>query len=248
MLKKSRQEYILNQLNQFGFIKINEIQEQLNVTEMTIRRDLTELEQKGKLIRVHGGAQKIKSPSIVDLEHEARKIINQEKKEIIARKAASLIQDNDVLFISASTTNEMIYPYVKAKNVTVVTNCIYIFFQYSNKPNFEAILIGGKYNTLIQSFLGTISLRTISTMNFTKAFVGANGINDNTLSASNDEESLFHSMAMDRSLEKYIVCDSTKFNTNSFYNFYTLDKVTAIITDTPDIEKIHDYRELTNII
>lgn len=252
-MKKHRRDFILSELNKKSYVSVAYLQKELNVTEMTIRRDLKELESEGSIMRVHGGAQRLESaagvqPSLLTLHHEERMQLNTEKKHIIAKKAASLICDQDVIFISASTTNELIAQYIGNKSIRLVTNCLYIFFQYHEMPNVEAILIGGKYNDFLQSFLGAITLESLKTVTFTKAFVGTNAITNNKLYASNDEEGLLHMTALDNARERYVVCDSTKFNTDAFFNFYNCDQLTAIITDNSEIPNILDYREIISII
>lgn len=254
-MNDTRKQFILDQLDEHSYVKVNDLQQQLGVTLMTIRRDLNQLEKEGYLVRTHGGAKKIEkevpavtSPNIWTLKHKDRRLLNADKKERIAQKAASLIQDNDIVFISASTTNERIAYYMKAKNVKIVTNCLYIFFLFYKIESIEAVLIGGRYDDFLESFLGTITYEGLSKVNFTKAFVGTNAITDNNLYASNEEEGLLHKLALDNATERYVVCDSTKFNTNAFFNFYDCRDLTAIITDRFEIDKILEYREITNII
>lgn len=248
MLKIKRKNMILKHLEDKEFVKVIDLQRELNVTEMTIRRDLDELEKEGALLRVHGGAKKVKSILYTELSHSDRAEVNVDKKLIIAKKAAQLIEDNDIIFISASTTNEMLYGLVEAKNVRVVTNCLYIYMQFMKDSRFDSLLIGGKFNEKLESFLGASTSDCLSRMNFTKAFVGTNGISNNNLSASNDEEGLLHRIALDNSKERYIVCDSTKFDKDAFYNFYTCDKVDAVICDLENIKDIKRYQLHTKLI
>lgn len=254
-MKKDRRDYILAKLEENSTIKVTDLQKELGVTEMTIRRDLSELEEEGLLIRILGGAQKIPhsstlpiQSSLLSLEHEKRRLLNREKKDMIGKKAASLIQDNEVIFISAGSTNEFIAKYITAKNVKVITNCLYIFFLFDNLPNTETILIGGKYNSFIHSFLGTMSYEGIKHINFTKAFIGTNAVFEDKLYASNEEEGLLHKTVLDNSLEKYVVCDTTKFNTAAFFNFYNCSRLSGIIIDDDPFNNKEDYNKLCNLI
>lgn len=248
MLKVNRKNYILSKLKEHDYVKVSDLQEELNVTEMTIRRDLHELENEGLIQRVHGGAKSIQSVGYMDLKHMARKQYNEDAKRMIAKKAASLIENGDVVFISASTTNEFIHEYIQAKDVRIVTNCLYIYFQYREDSRFEVILIGGKYDDKIESFLGALTNDWITNMKFTRAFIGTNGIYKNQLSASNDEEGLLHRIALENAHYKYIVSDSSKFNYESFYIFFRCKDITAIITDTITDQIREEYSKLTKII
>lgn len=248
MLKDIRHQQILALLDMYDTIKISELFEKLDVTEMTIWRDLKELEQNGKLKRIHGGAKCI-APKMTPIKiHTDRQMMNQDKKMIIAKKAASLIKDDDVIFISSSTTNELIYENITAKNVRIITNSIVVFRQYSNNHNYETLLIGGKLNNIRSSFLGTIANDIVNGMRFSKAFMGTNGISNNNCSASNDEEGEFYRIVLNNSSEKYVVADSTKFNTDAFYRYYSCDKLTAIITDDGEIENREIYENFTSLL
>lgn len=243
MLKGNRKSIILKTLDAKEFVKVTDLQKQLGVTEMTIRRDLKDMEEEGLLVRVHGGAMRNSQQQVVytELEHDERKHTNEDKKRKIAEKCAQMIQDEDIIFISASTTNEYIYEYLQAENVRIVTNCLYIYFQYQKDSRFDSVLVGGKYDDKIESFLGAIAIDVISKINFTKAFVGTNGICHNNLSASNEEEGWLHRIVLDNAKERYVVCDSTKFHKDSYYNFYTCEKLSAVISDAdPD----SDYSEI----
>ena len=88
----------------------------------------------------------------------------------------------------------------------------------------------------------------IKNINFTKAFVGTNAVSNNKLYASNEEEGLLHKTILDNSIEKYILCDTTKFNTAAFFNFYDCNQLTAIITDDDTFENINEYQELCHLM
>lgn len=248
MLKEIRHQQILNLLDMYDTIKICELLEQLDVTEMTVWRDLKELEQNGMLKRIHGGAKRI-APKISPIKlHIDRQLLNQDKKMLIAKKAAGLIKDQDIIFISSSTTNEMICENITAKNVRIITNSLTIFRQYCDNQNFETLLIGGKLDSLHSSFLGTIANDVVHGMSFSKSFMGTNGISQNNCSASNDEEGVLYRIVLNNSAQKYVVCDSTKFNKDAFYRYYSCDKLTAIITDDGEIENREVYEALTKLL
>lgn len=247
-MKQARHQQILDYLDMRDTAKICDFLDLLDVTEMTIWRDLKELEKEGKIIRVQGGAKRVAHAMSPNTFHEERMMLNHEKKKQIAKKAAALIKDYDVIFISSSSTNELIYENIKAKHVRVVTNSTCIYRQYYDNLNFETILIGGKLDNNHSSFLGTIANDTLSAMSFSKAFMGTNGISQNNCSASNDEEGVLYRIVLNNSNQKYVVCDTTKFNKDAFYRYYSCDKLTAIITDDGEIEDRDVYENLTKLI
>ncbi len=248
MLKEERHSVILNLLNEKGIVKVSEITEILNVTEMTVRRDLQDLENKGLLKRIHGGAQ-LNNLIKEELSHLEKKSINIEEKKEIAKKIASKIEDGDSVFLGPGTTIELVYEYINANYLKIVTNSIHVFNKFINDSRYELILIGGSYRNRTGAFVGSIANDTLSRMNIKKAFIGVNGIYNNAISNSNEDEGMIQATVLNNSLEKYIVSDSSKLNKRDFYEFYKLEDVTAIITDTNiSKENIDKYSKYTEII
>ena len=108
MLKKERLVRITQMVNQKGIISINEIMEQLEISDMTARRDLDELEKSGKLLRVHGGAQSLSFSMDHERSHLEKSSVQIEEKTRIAHKAASLIQEGETIFLGPGTTIQLL--------------------------------------------------------------------------------------------------------------------------------------------
>lgn len=249
MLKEIRLKLILEELDKSDYVKISTLQELLGCTEMTIWRDLKTLSDKGLINRIHGGAKRINTKvQPTDILYTQHVLKNLDKKRVIAHKAANLIVENDIIFISAGSTNELIADYLSAKNFRIVTNSATIYRQYYDNPDVDALLIGGKYHKRQGSFLGPIANDVLSNMNFTKAFMGTNGISQNKCSASNDEEGVLYRIVLNNAVQKYVLCDTSKFNKEAFYNFYSCDKLTAIITDEGHIEHRALYEGYTTLL
>ncbi|AQM60555.1 DeoR/GlpR family DNA-binding transcription regulator [Clostridium baratii] len=249
MLKEERHSVILNLLNEKGIVKVSEITEILNVTEMTVRRDLQDLENKGLLTRIHGGAQLNNLVIKEELSHLEKKNINIKEKKEIAKKIASKIVNGDSVFLGPGTTIELVYEYINADYLKIVTNSIHVFNKFINDSRYELILIGGSYRNRTGAFVGSIANDTLSRMNIKKAFIGVNGIYNDAISNSNEDEGMIQATVLNNSLEKYIVSDSSKLNKRDFYEFYKLEDVTAIITDTNiSKENINKYSKYTEVI
>ncbi|MEN4336620.1 DeoR/GlpR family DNA-binding transcription regulator, partial [Streptococcus pyogenes] len=107
-----------------NYVSLEDLMQLLNSSESTIRRDLGELEQEGRLHRVHGGAELFHSLQ-EELSNQEKSVKNSHIKKAIAQRASQLIYDNDVIFIDAGTTTEFLLPFLQAKNLTVVTNSIH---------------------------------------------------------------------------------------------------------------------------
>lgn len=249
MLKEERYSIILNLLNEKEIIKVSDITNIINVTEMTVRRDLQDLDNKGLLKRIRGGAQLRNIVIEEELSHIEKQNINIEYKKSIAKKISEKISDGDSIFLGPGTTIELVYEYITAKYLKIVTNSIHVFNKFKDDHRYELILVGGSYRSRTGAFVGSIANDILYKINIKKAFIGVNGIYNNAISTSNEDEGMIQATILNNSLEKYIVADSSKLNKRDFYQFYNLENVTAIITDENISEKnINKYSKYTNIL
>ena len=246
-MKDQRIEVILSKVKEKGIVSTLELTEELNVTEMTIRRDLKYLEDKKLLIRIHGGAKSIKKIQQEKL-YDDRKVKYMKEKEHIAKIAASYIQDGETVFIAPGTTTERIPEFIKAKNVTVVTNSYSVMVKYSHL-DLDFIVTGGRLRRKTEAIIPDYFLDSISKINVDKCFIGANGISENKITISNYDEGLIQKMILDNAKENYLLIDSSKFGKEALYTFAKTDELTGIITDKKlDTEILKEYRKRAKII
>ena len=246
-MREKRIEVILEKLKENGIISTLELTEELNVTEMTIRRDLKYMEDRKMLVRIHGGAKSTGKIQQEKLYHD-RKVKYMSEKEYIAKIAAKLIQDNETIFISPGTTAEKIPEFIKAKNVIVVTNSYSIIAKYSNL-DLEFIITGGRLRKETEAIIPNYFIDSISKINVDKCFIGANGVSGNKVTISNYDEGLIQQIVLENAKERFLLLDSSKFNREAFYSFFKVEDLDGIITDgnlKPDIMK--DYKKITKII
>ena len=248
-MKETRHQFILNELEQHGVISVRDLKAKLKVTDMTIRRDLIELEDQNLLIRVHGGAhRKVKAP-FNEVSHAEKSTVNVELKRQIAKKAADLIKDGDTIFLGAGTTTTMIADYLGEKKVSIVTNSLPIFEMLKEKPNLDLILIGGRYRVKTQTFVGQFANRLLKEIKVGKAFIGVNGIDGDQVTTANEEEGNGNAIILDNAIEKYLVADHTKLDSYSFYTFYHLEQIRAIVTDDLVSPEVRDrYQQYTKVL
>ncbi|AAK80892.1 DeoR family lactose phosphotransferase system repressor [Clostridium acetobutylicum] len=234
MLKEERLQKIVDMLDENNIIKITDINEKLGVTEITIRRDLKILEERGFLKRIYGGAKKVTQKAKDDFKelssNEKRKI-NIEQKKDVAKIAASMVEENDIIYIGPGTTNELIYDYINVSYAKVITNSMPVFLRFKDDSRYEVILVGGRYRKRTDVFVGSFTNEILKSMRVKIAFVGTNGICDNNVTTSNEEEGACQKIILDNAVEKYILCDSSKIGKEDFFGFYNLEDVTAVITD-----------------
>lgn len=247
-LKDDRFKVILDMIEQKNIVKVAEIKEKLNVTDVTIRRDLKELENKGFLQRVHGGAKRTRENTFEERSHSEKKQLNIEEKKRIGQLSASLIKANDVVFIGPGTTNEFIIDYIHTSHLKIITNSIDIFSKLSLSNRFEVILIGGKLRRKTGTFIGTFSNQMLEQINVQKAFVGTNGIYEGQVTTANEEEGDAQKIILDKSEERYIVADTSKLGAKAFYGFFDLKDSTALITGKKppedELKKIEKYTRI----
>ncbi|MEG0830283.1 MAG: DeoR/GlpR family DNA-binding transcription regulator [Anaerovoracaceae bacterium] len=254
MLQNSRYEKILHRLRMDKGVQVALLAEELNISESTIRRDITELDRMGQLKKVFGGAVSLESdigrngakqaPQIHSRSAEAKININTEEKERIAKYAATLIEDSDFVFIDAGTTTEKLIDYLENKNITYVTNGI-THLRKLTKRGFKAYIIGGQLKIATEALVGTEAVESLRKYNFTKCFMGANGIDlERGFTTPDIDEAMVKSEAMKQSQISYMLVDHTKFGQTSSVTFADLDKG-CIITDQMKNENYFNETDIT---
>ena len=231
MLKDERLQQIVKIIEKQNIISISDITKMMNVTEMTVRRDLKVLEEKGLLTRIHGGAKRRKDILFTELSHNEKRNIRIEEKRYIAKIAAGLVNEKDIIYIGPGTTNELIYEYLNVSYAKIITNSLSIFSKFKDDNRFELILIGGRFRSRTDVFVGNFTNELLGKIRVKSAFVGTNGICDDNITTSNEEEGTCQKIILDNATNKYILCDSSKMGKEDFYSFYNLRHATAIITD-----------------
>ena len=230
MLKAERHLKILDTIIENQKVDTNLLAKQLLVSKDTIRRDLNELNKKGKIHKVHGGALLTKEEST----HFFDTIIaNEEKKYTIANKAATLLKDGQVIIISGGTTNLVFAKSIpKNLNLTVYTYSLPIAIQLSQHENIELIFIGGKMQ---KNALVTIGLDVIQFLSNIKAdicFLGTSSINEEFgLTEIGYEVSIVKKAMIQSSAKVVTMVTSEKINTKMPHAVCDLSQINAMITD-----------------
>ncbi|MDN6625808.1 MAG: DeoR/GlpR family DNA-binding transcription regulator [Pisciglobus halotolerans] len=250
MLKSERLSSIIETLDSAGVLTVQHIVEQLGVSDMTVRRDLDELSKQGKLIRIHGGAQSLSHYRHDELSHIEKKEIHITEKLAAAKTASSFINEGDSIFLGPGTTIELIVKFIQVKSLRIVTNSLPVFDLLEQKnADYDTYLIGGSYRKKTGAFVGNIANDAISKLKVNKAFVGANGINDNALFTANIEEGSIQSLVLNNAQNKYLVSDYHKFNKEDFYEFFPLSSIDKVITNkTVDKTILKKYQDYTTIV
>lgn len=232
MIIEERHRIILEELDKSGIVTLADLTTLLNTSESTVRRDLNSLHNEGKLKKVHGGAVSIgDNYSKSDYKVTIRKEINHDEKEKIARRAADIVEDGDVVYIDAGTTTELLIDYLIKKDIIVVTNGIAHAKKLLDK-NIKTFILGGEIKWLTEAIVGVKAAQDIQSYNFSKGFFGANGISQEKGCTTPDpSEAMIKSEAIKHCSEAYILADDSKMNEVSFITFCNIEDITLITND-----------------
>lgn len=231
----------MEKLSHDKFVRLDDLVSLLDTSESTVRRDLDELESERKLHRVHGGAELPHSLQ-EEFTNQQKSIKNIQEKMQVARKAASLISNDDVIFVDAGTTNELLLGYLNQDNLTVVTNSIHHAAKLVDK-NIQTIIIGGHVKKTTDASIGAVAYEQIKQLNFDKAFLGINGIDEEFLTTPDMEEAVIKKTVIENARKSYIVTDSSKIGRVSF----AIENAT-IITNQSSGALMKKIKENTRVI
>lgn len=227
-----RHKYILDTLHQAGYVSVAELSKELNVTMVTVRKDLKILEDKGHLFRTHGSATPA-APYVNDRPVQEKKLVHVEQKISIAKKAAGFLQDNDAIIIGSGTT-VLAFSQAIPKNIplTVLTGAMNVTLALIENPAIELVQLGGVVRKSSSSVVGHYAEDMISGFACSKLFLSVDGIDlEFGLTTTNMMEAHLN-MQMIRSVQKTIVlADSSKFGKKGFGKIAALEDVDVIITD-----------------
>lgn len=242
MLTEKRHALILDAIEKKGAVSVTELVEKLGTSESTIRRDLAFLDRNKSLKKVHGGALKLETQMILTEPNVSdKKKLFSDEKDKIAMYAAQTIRSNDLVFIDAGTTTEKMIGYLEEKSATFVTNGL-SHARLLAKKGFKVYLAGGEVKLTTEALVGVTCVEMLKNYNFTKSFMGTNGISPEGGFTTHDiEEACVKRIAVQKSYVAYVLADHSKFDKTASVSFSELSKA-CIITD---YLKNDSYRALT---
>jgi DeoR/GlpR family transcriptional regulator of sugar metabolism len=213
-------------------VTVDQLSRVLRVSPVTVRSDLTELERRGRLVRIHGGAMAaIKAAHELNFEYRAQ--LQHAAKHAIGMFAASLVRDGDSIFLDASTTAlELAHAVSDRRELTVITNSIRSAEELVTFPNLTVIMPGGIVRREAFSLVGMWSDDLIQQFNIGRAFMGARGFTlKEGLTDVNPDEVALKRAIIQVAREVVALIDSTKWNQVALASFCTIEQLTTIITD-----------------
>ena len=235
---------ILHLLKEKGIVRVDELSRDLDVSVITVRRDLASMESDGLLERTHGGAisanVKVNEPSYLDKGQQ-----NVSVKAAIARKTAELIEPGETVFInSGSTTSMVLKEIVGIPRLTIITNNVGALHNLETGPDIDLILTGGTLRSGTGCLVGEDALSRLSMSFPATTIIGVDGISFRRgLTSHNPHEAAVTRKMIDQTSGRvFLVADSSKIGSLSLHHVSSLSSVTALITDSlPDSSMREDF-------
>jgi DeoR/GlpR family transcriptional regulator of sugar metabolism len=230
---QERLDQILALLESQGRVSVAELGERFGVSAVTIRNDLATLEQQGRLRRTYGGAVPSPNPSSEPPAFAQRKELHRNEKERIGLAAAALVRDGDSIALDASTTAWQIARHLKdRRELTVVTNGLFIALEFLDSPDVTVIMPGGALRAASASLVGDQGACILERYHVQRGFFGAGGFTlEEGLTDTNQYEVELKQRMVERSKEVTAVVDSSKWGQVTFAALASVDQLDRVIAD-----------------
>jgi DeoR family fructose operon transcriptional repressor len=230
-------------------LDVKTVADTLSISEATARRFFSQLEEEGKVIRVHGGVQLAQQLGY-DYSFRVQAAHRQDQKTLIGARAAELINDTDRIFLDSGTTVLKMAETLSVKlqtgelkGIVVLTNAISHVETVARWC--KVILVGGEIRADRLDVCGSVAEKTLMMFHLDKAFLGADALNISGGCMTTDERtSTINELVVERAEKSYVLVDSSKFNKTSFIRYASIEQIDTILTDS-DIDKdtLKAYRE-----
>ena len=232
LLAENRQHHILGKLRQSGQIKVRQLAGELDVTEVTVRRDLRQMQSTGLLKKTYGGAVPSELPDM-NVSVHYRQSRHLAAKKIIGKLAGEIIKDNDIIFLEAGSTCFEIIPHLaQKKNLTVIVNSLHLMQRLALLGQHKIIITGGQYRRERMEMIGPGAENAISQLSGFKAFTGADDISISAgISGADVVTVSFAKLVLRKASEVIFVGDSTKFDNPALYKIADLGELDYIVTN-----------------
>jgi DeoR/GlpR family transcriptional regulator of sugar metabolism len=232
---EERQDYIERFVQERSRVRVTELAERFGVSGVTIRKDLAALEQRGALVRTHGGAVAPRR-NTPERGFEVRERLRPKEKESIGRIAAAMVEDGESIALDASTTALAMARHLKARgpwlHLTVITNGLRIASELAGYPGITVVMPGGFVRWEALSLVGPLGEGLLSKVNIHRSFLGAAGFAiESGLSDATEEEAQIKRLFVAGATEVVGLADHTKWGRVAFATFCERNQLTAIVTD-----------------
>ncbi|WP_228978896.1 DeoR/GlpR family DNA-binding transcription regulator [Streptomyces sp. DH12] len=243
LLAEQRRALILDEVRRRGGARVNELTRRLNVSDMTVRRDLDALARQGVIEKVHGGAVPVTEARTHEPGFEAKSVLEPGAKEDIAREAASMVAPGSAIALSGGTTTYAVARrLLEVPGLTVVTNSVRVADVFHSaagtgpgggaRPGAPTVVLTGGVRTPSDALVGPVADQAIGSLHFDVLFLGVHGVSvEAGLSTPNLAEAETNRRLVRSARRVVVVADHTKWGTVALSSFARLQDVDTLVTD-----------------
>lgn len=230
---ESRRKAIVEWINEKGQITFAQLKEAFpNVSDMTLRTDLKNLDEDKKIVRIHGGARSVDLVVGTDDYFGRRSVRNVDAKRIICMKAKEMIRPGTSFFLDSGSTTTTLAAVLNDQPNMIVTSSVSCALELAKLEKPQVLVPGGILNRYSLSICGSQGIRELQNINLDMAFIGVTTYDDGTGFACNVyEESLLKQAVIKRAAKSILLMDSTKVGKHSTFSFGSLKDVDVVISD-----------------
>lgn len=231
-----RKQKIIAALEKTELLYVEQLAELLGISISTVRRDVRRLAEEGMISALRGGAVKLKRGAY-DTPLETKQLLNSDRKQRIARYAASLVATGDVIYLDSGTSVLYMAKYLRKKKITVVTSNTKAVDELLDSAA-TLITLGGEINKQLGSVVGSAAEMMLRSMYFDKAFLGASGYSLlGGVSTPDAREAMKKTIVHERSKDAYVLADASKAGMTSFCKAFDLSDAVLITDEENDFLK-----------
>jgi DeoR/GlpR family transcriptional regulator of sugar metabolism len=224
----SRQAEIVELLLEQGFTSVSDMAAHFDVTESTIRRNLTQLEARDLVQRTHGGALPVGQ---VDAPFDLKQTLHRPEKEAIGKAMAHRILDGQTVLLDSGSTTLEVARNLKSRQLTVVTNDLLIGAAIAEKKNAHLVFIGGELLPNVYTMWGPTSIQQLQNLRVNVAVFGADTVTEGGIFNTSSYELELKRTMRSIASEAFFVADSSKFSRETLFKVFDLDAFSVGITD-----------------
>jgi DeoR/GlpR family transcriptional regulator of sugar metabolism len=234
VLAPQRHAFILEQLRLVGAVRVSDLMRELQVSDMTVRRDLEALEAQGHLVRVHGGATLLRDSAVHEPGFDTKRTLQHQAKLAIARTAAAMVEPGMAVAVSAgSTTYEVSRRLAQIPRLTVVTNSVPAAeVLYHGGRSDQTIILSGGVRTPSDALVGPFAVSALRTVNVDIVFLGVHGMHERAgFSTPNMLEAETDQALIETGGRLVVTADHTKWGVAGVSTIAALDRADVVVTD-----------------
>ena len=247
---EQRRSKIVSFVNEKGSVTFNELKEMFSdVSEMTLRTDLKNLDKEQRIVRIHGGAKSLDQVARNDDFLNKRYVRNTENKKEIAKKALDFVKSKQTIFIDSGSTTTMLAHILEDQPNVYVTSGLTCAIEMAKLKQARVSLTGGNMNHRSLSVNGIEGIQMIEKINFDIAFMGVTNFSHKTgFTCESLEDAQLKRAAVKKADKVIILMDSSKYETKGTYTICNLDEVTAVVSNDKLPQKFREECKNVGII